>query len=207
MGDLTALLLDVVNRAVESDVVEGPASRLEDRQARASSEIVVLADCSGSMADLIGVGGRSKYRQLQIALEEVWRTWPGLKLVAFAEEPKTVARPEALPPPIGTATNLARALRFAAQWEPRRTIVISDGLPTDERGLDGGDAANIAAGEMTGAIDTIYCGPESDTQAIKFLRGLSVRTGGKSATWDGWRELGAVIRGLLPAPGDDGPGS
>jgi hypothetical protein len=94
---------------------------------------------------------------------------------------------------LGGGTNLAGALEVAARRKPRKTIVISDGLPDSEI------AALEAAERMTGAIDTIYCGPD-EHPAVQFLQKLSRQTGGREVTWDGRHEISGIIRGLLPAP-------
>ena len=90
---------------------------------------------------------------------------------------------------------MGNALKLAATLKPRKTIVISDGQPTDN------EAAILdVAARMTGAIDTIYCGPENNYRPIEFLKRLAKDTGGIQTTWTGYRELSGVIRGMLPAP-------
>jgi UDP-N-acetylmuramyl tripeptide synthase len=49
--------------------------------------------------------------------------------------------------------------------------VISDGLP------DSQESALASAERITGIIDVIYCGPDSDAGAIAFMQRLA-RTGG-----------------------------
>ncbi len=159
---------------------------------------MVLCDCSGSMSDLVGSSGISKFRHLQIALADLEQGFPALRLVAFASLAREVEGSSGLPDPdkgmgLGNSTNLAGALEVAAGWKPRRTIVISDGLPDSEsNALD-------AAQRMTGAIDTIYCGPDAHP-AVLFLQSLSRKTGGHAVVWDGRYEVCGVIRALIAGP-------
>lgn len=195
-AELTFALQDIIKRAA-STTVEGPAARMRERFTGATSEIVVLADCSGSMCDFIGSSMMSKFQHLQVALADVTKGFPAIRLIAFGSYPLEIANACELPNPhshgLGGSTNLAAALEIAAKHKPRKTIVISDGLPDSEsNALD-------AATRMTGSIDTIYCGPDSHP-AVQFLARLSRDTGGTPATWDGYKPIAGVIRGLLPAP-------
>jgi len=190
--ELLAPLQEVIRRAAESKV-EGPATKLRARFESASNEIVLLADCSGSMNDLIGSLGMTKAEHLQIALKDVLALYPKIRLIAFHSYAKEIATAAELPKPTG-GTNLARALEMAGRHKPRKTIVISDGLPDNQ------ETALKAAEAITGAIDTIYCGPDQHP-AVEFLNRLSRQTGGKQVTWDGYRgEISTAIRGLLAAP-------
>lgn len=197
MPEVLSPLQNIIKRMAATEV-QGPAAQMKKRFTDCSDAIVVLADCSGSMADLVGSSGISKFRHLQIALEDIQQGFPKIRLVAFGSIAKEINGPKHLPDPcrgmsFGGSTNLAGALELAALRKPRKTIVISDGLPDSES-----DALE-AADRMTGAIDTIYCGPDSHP-AVEFLQRLSRRTGGREVTWDGRHEICGVIRGLLPAP-------
>ena len=189
-------LLNIVQR-MASTQVQGPVARARKRLDGASDVIAVLADCSGSMGDLVGNSGMTKFRHLQIALADLEQGFPSIKLVAFGSIAKVIKCSAQLPDPtkgmsLGGGTNLAGALELAGQWKPRKTIVVSDGMPDSE------SAATAAAQAMTGAIYTIYCGPEGHP-AIEFLRSLAKDTGGHAAVWDGRHEITGVIRALLPA--------
>lgn len=188
-SEVASPLRDIIRRAAERKV-EGPAAKMRLRMDNASDAVVVLADISDSMRDLIGNANLTKYQHLQIALEDVMTAFPKIRLVVFGSYPKEVAK---LPPQPSGSTNLAGALEMAAEWKPRKTIVISDGLP------DNGDAAIAAADKMTGAIDTIYCGPDAHP-AVQFLQRLAKSTGGQQVTWDGYKPIASCIRGFLPAP-------
>lgn len=151
-NELSHALLSVIQQASESDVI-GPNAIRAKRMADASNELIVLADVSGSMSDVIGSSGMSKHHHLGIALADVRKYHPEAKVLAFASSARFLtAKDSRLPQPgsmLGFGTNLANALREAATLKPRKTIVISDGLPDDE------SAALAEAAQITGIIDTI----------------------------------------------------
>jgi hypothetical protein len=195
-NELTFNLQDIIKRAA-STTVEGPAAKMRKRFTDATNEVVVLCDCSGSMCDAIGSLHMSKFEHLQIALKDVLHGFPRIRLIAFGSTTMECPTPSHLPSPmsggLGGSTNLAAGLMLAAKYKPRKTIVISDGLPDSE------SAATEAVQHLTGSVDTIYCGPDGHP-AVAFLASLARSTGGRQATWDGYREISSVIFGLLPAP-------
>lgn len=165
------------------------AEKLEKRTKRASDITVVLADCSGSMEESIGALNMTKYDHLVVALQDVLKYHPGIKVVAFNSSIQETHGAN-LPRPNG-GTNLAGALKFAAKWQPKKTIIISDGVPDD------GPGAMEEAERITGVVDTIYCGPDCHP-AIEFLRGLSKSAAGVSFEWNGYRDaLAPQIRALI----------
>jgi hypothetical protein len=176
----------------------GETERYRARFEHAGAAVVVLADCSSSMAE--SAGGRTKEAILREALGGCWPELPGAALVGFASTARRVDAPTDLPSPAG-GTALHLALDAASALRPGRTLVISDGEPDDE------DAALAAAGRVPGRIDVIYCGPDSNTQAIAFMRRLATAGGGVVVVRDVLREsslrLGADVRATLglPAPG------
>ena len=187
-------LADVVKRAAQSQV-QGPAAKMKRRFADASLEVVVLCDLSSSMLDFIGNSGLRKYEHLAIALKDLMKSFPKVRLVVFNDLPRVLNVAADLPYPAG-GTAMAKALHFIKKWKPRKTILISDGLPDDEQ------AALAAADQLTGAIDTIYCGPD-EHPAVEFLRRLSRDTGGVQVTWDGYKgELASSVRALIAPPSD-----
>jgi hypothetical protein len=194
MSDVAAPLQSIIKRLAGTDIV-GPAAKRAQRFTDASDELVVLADCSGSMLDFIGSQGISKFEHLQIALEDVMLAWPRIKILAFASTFREIANAKDLPRAgLGGGTNLAGAIEYAAKWRPRKTIIISDGLPDSEA------EAIAAAQKITGAVDTIYCGPDAHP-AVAFLRKLSREAAGIHFTWEGGRtSIAQTIRGLLPSP-------
>ena len=182
----------------------GEAARYRARLSGAGTATVLLADVSSSMAE--SAGARPKIALLREALDSVWPSVSGAVLVAFGSIAAAVRSPADLPAPAG-GTALHLALDAAAAHRPRKTVVVSDGRPDSE------DAALDAAHRLPGLIDVIYCGPDSDAQAIDFLRRLARLGGGRVVVADVAREaartgrpsLVAPVRQVLglPAPGGD----
>jgi len=192
-GQIASPLSDIIKRAMSAKASGGVVSearlKYEQRLKGASEEIIVVADLSGSMLETIGGLNVTKHEHLRIALDDIKKNYPKVRVVVFNSTHQEWKK-GVLPSP-GGGTDLARALAFADQWKPKKTIIISDGLPDDEQ------AARVAALALTGVVDTIYCGPDGHP-AIDFLRSLSERTCGTPIAWNGMRtQLAANIRGLL----------
>lgn len=175
----------------------GETDRFHARFSSAGTGIVILADVSGSMDE--PAGGRRKIDVLRAALVGVWPELPGASLLAFSDRVTRLSSPAELPAPSG-ATALHLALDAAAQARPAKTLVISDGQP------DAAAAALASADRLPGRIDVIYCGPDSDKEAIAFMYRLARVGGGSVVVRDVAREsrpqLGGAIRAALglPAP-------
>lgn len=161
---LQALIL----QAAKKPQVTGTVARFQRRIKTASETIVILADVSSSMAELAGT--KRKIDLLQEALRHVLSALPSVRLFAFSSYPQEVT-PFTLPQPNG-GTDLTAALRQIQPLAPRKTIVISDGQP------DNPTTAIAAAHDLAGVIDIIYCGPDSDTEAIGFMQRLAAVGGG-----------------------------
>lgn len=210
--DLLNPLADVVNRALKSKAT-GPAAKLQERFAKAGTETIALCDVSGSMESFVGSSHSSKFDHLVAALEDVVKGFPQLVIVAFSSRAvksdvatfkahqkaiKGASTGKWTPKPfdcLGGSTAMGDALEFvAANYKPRKTILITDGQPDDE------DHALQAVELLTGSVDTIYCGPDADP-GVDFLKRLSRAGVGTQVTWDGAAELAPVLRRLaLPAP-------
>jgi hypothetical protein len=185
--DLTNPLSRAVAQARKLPAETGIVSRY-----RGAGEII-MADVSSSMADK--AGDRRKIQILQEALDWL-RPAASCRIIAFASTPRVIEPGQPLPAPYG-GTALHLALRYAAQSRPQHTIVISDGMPDDER------AALAAAAEITGWIDVIYCGPDDDDRAIDFMGRMARAGRGSSVTVDLRREAARLAPALrqLAAPG------
>jgi hypothetical protein len=174
-----------------------PAETGATAEARARAErTVILADCSGSMEEL--VDRRRKADILQDALDQVLPGLPAAHVVAFASIAVDIARGGRLPPPSG-GTALHLALDHASRQRPGHVLVISDGHPDDEA------AAIAAVDRLRATIDVIYCGPDGDRAAIEFLRRLAARRGGSVVVHDLARASSPVLsremrRLALPRP-------
>jgi hypothetical protein len=151
----------LIQQASKLPPTTGVSAQYRARLTSGGSTQVVLADVSSSMDESAGV--RRKIDVLRDALDA---SLGSATLIAFASLPTVITSPQDLPLPEG-GTALHLALDAAAAYRPARTLVISDGVPEDER------AALAAADRLTGAIDVIYCGPDSARDAIAFLRQLA----------------------------------
>jgi Mg-chelatase subunit ChlD len=180
--------------------VTGESDRVKARFAGAGEATVILADTSGSMAEPAGAGV-SKIDLLREALAGCWPEIPGAILYGFDAIARPAAQPSALTAPAG-GTALHLGLDAAAAHRPRRTLVISDGQPDDEA------AALASAARLTGVVDVIYVGPDSDTNAIAFMRKLATATGGRVVVRDVRREsrpaLAREVRAILGLPAPKG---
>jgi hypothetical protein len=177
----------------------GATARYHARLDGAGSSVAILADVSSSMDER--AGSRRKADVLGEALVTLWPELPAARLIAFGSTAREVDSPADLPAPSG-GTALHLALDAAAAHRPGRTVVISDGRPDSE------DAAIAAADGVPGVIDVIYCGPDSDAQAIAFMHRLARKGGGRVVVRDIAREarprLAPALRGLLGLPGPGG---
>jgi hypothetical protein len=152
--------------------------------------VVILADVSGSMEG-------PPIARLTEALTSIWPEIKGAKLISFADSPMEVEHPSKLPEP-GGGTALHWALTAAAAFDPAKVIVISDGEPDNET------AALAAARDIPGVIDVIFCGSESNENAIAFMRKLSRLGGGQTILrdlHDAKALIAPVLRDLLQLPG------
>lgn len=164
---------------------------LQKRLAGASDAVVIVCDVSTSMDE--HAGALRKIDILRDALKSVVLQYPGARILAFSSAPQWSSAN--LPEPSG-GTALHLALRLAATLRPAGTVVLSDGEP------DNDDMALEAAEQMTGKIDVIYCGPDSNKKARNFMYRLARRGGGTAVQVNlaqPQQLVGALRRGLPPA--------
>lgn len=192
--EITSPLANIVAKMAEKQV-QGKAAKMRERFQSCTEKVVVLCDVSYSMDSFVASSNSRKYDHMKVAIADAARTYPGLILIAFGSSCREFDSAAALPAcgALGGSTDMAKALRSVLAVRPRKTLVISDGLPDNQ------DKALEAAAELTGSVDTIYCGYDGDP-GVRFLQRLSRETAGQQMTWDGLRELGTVVRGLLAAP-------
>ncbi|MES2879168.1 MAG: vWA domain-containing protein [Pseudomonadota bacterium] len=157
---------------------------------RRAGESVILADYSDSMASAAW-GGQRKIDVLRQAVTGARQQKPA-RLIVFSASAREV---DTIPEPQGN-TNLVEGLRQALAYDPGVTLVISDGRP------DRPDLALKEAAKFRGVIDALYIGPESDTEAIAFMRRLAAAAGGRAQINDlaklgGPATLLSSIAGLL----------
>lgn len=161
------------------------------------ADVVILADTSASMFE--NAGRRRKIDILSEALATIRADLPSAATIAFDSLPRRLTLHDALPAPSG-GTALHLAIDEATKLRPRKTVIITDGQPDNER------QAIASAAKLSGTIDVIYCGDDSDTRAIDFLRRLAA--GGTIVVHDlkrhgdtGVKAIAtAATRLALPAP-------
>lgn len=192
---LTHVLRDVIKKAAAAPATTGTneeLAKLRKRFDNCSDVVVVLADCSGSMSDVIGSSDLHKIDHLRIAITDLMKAHPKIVLIAFGSYAKILRGPEELPDwfHLMGSTALTEAIEMAVPMRPRRTVIISDGCPNNQ------DSSAAAIEELTGRVDTVYCGPDGHP-AITFLQSLARKGAGQHMTFDGCRELSPMIRGLL----------
>jgi hypothetical protein len=167
MSQLTNPLKALISQASKQlPAVTGETAKAQHRFGDGSGAVVVLCDCSGSMAE--SAGGRRKIDHATEALASVLPNVPGAVVVAFSSdaEESLLGSVTTLPEPSG-GTAMHRGISAAGAHNPRLTVIISDGLPDSE------EAALAAAEKLPGRIDVIYCGPDSDATALAFMRRLA----------------------------------
>lgn len=166
MNELTNPLQSLLKTAAHSlPAKTGETESFARRFAGTSGTTVILCDVSGSMDER--AGARTKIEHLREALSEIWDASRGeRRLIAFANAASEVQSPAQLPAP-GGGTALHVGLDRAAACRPVHTVVISDGEPDSE------DSALEAADRLSGKIDVIYCGSDSNARAVAFMRKLA----------------------------------
>jgi Mg-chelatase subunit ChlD len=173
MRDLANPLQNLIAKASTSLVkTTGETARAARRVGDPGAPVVILCDTSGSMDEAAGC--RRKIDHLREALESVWGSGPVLVFSSSVSRLDALAH---LPAPSG-GTALHLGLDAAGELRPRKTIVISDGQPDSEAD------ALTAADRLPGAIDVIYCGPDSDALAVAFMRRLARAGGGTVVVHD-----------------------
>lgn len=196
-------LRDIVRRAAESKgsgiaeaakqkEAEQAVLRLERLTRSKRGVKVLVCDYSGSMSSL--VQGQRKFEHLKRAVNDCMKTWPGIKIAAFSSMAEFVDSANDIPDPsqCGGGTDLSRALNLVATLNPERTVVITDGYP------DNRATSLTAARAMTGIVDVVYCGDDTDTDAIAFMQELASAGCGQQVTWNAGRlGLGAAVVSCL----------
>ncbi len=192
-GELTNVLKDIIGKAAKAPVGDGSEiARIRKRFNDAGDQVIAVCDCSGSMYDPIGNSNISKIEHLRIALRDLQAAHPKLRILAFGSRMRWVTNVDDIDANLG-GTNLAGALEEVSKLKPRRTIIISDGVP------DNKDAALDMVDLVTGRIDCVYCGPDGHP-AIAYLHSLARRGGGDQMTFDGCNQLGPMVRALIGPP-------
>ena len=163
-------IIEAASKQAASALTTDTLHRHQQRKQNTTQARSVLADISGSMDE--SVGATTKYALLHKALSDPSLDWTHQQLIAFNSIVETVSHPSLLPQPSGS-TALHRAILHIVPNRPIYTLVISDGQPDDKQ------ACFAAADQLTGVIDVLYIGSDTDFEAIAFMRMLATRTGGR----------------------------
>jgi hypothetical protein len=151
----------IASAAKSTPAVTGETARHQARFAAAGTARLILCDVSASMGLPAG-GNRRRIDHLRDALRHVQR--PEHRVMAFSVDAAWVNG--VLPEPHG-CTDMALAIERAWPERPVATLVISDGEP------DSPEQALAAAARLSGTINVLYCGDETNLEAINFMRRLA----------------------------------
>ncbi len=169
MNQLTDPLQSLLKSAARNlPVATGETETFRRRFESAGATTIIICDVSGSMDEK--AGSRRKIEHLHEAGRDSWDAISGAKkLLEFSSGTREISGPDQLSQPSG-GTALHLAISVATVHRPAHTLVNSDGQPDDEA------AALAAADVLSGTIDVIFCGSDSDLAAIAFMQRLA-RTG------------------------------
>lgn len=192
VNPLQALIDQAALTKPKSKIVEQYAQRLDPKKTKTKS--LLLLDLSSSMLEWIGMGIQ-KIDLLRSALDRPLQS--GEVAIGFNSICFSIQDLQNIPEPNG-GTALHIAIADAVPLRPRQTLVVSDGKPDDE------NQALAAAKKLTGIINTLYIGKDSDVAAIDFMGRLSRLGCGSAQTHDVYKQpdpklLGQAIALLLPA--------
>jgi len=158
------------------------------------ADAILIVDTSGSMSAEDSRGGKSRYA---VALEELGvlqRSMPGkIAIISFSSDVRFC--PGGIAEYLGGGTDMAKALQFTkiADIPKMKFILISDGYPDDA------EITLSIARTYINKIDTIYVGPERETNGRDFLIRLAQTSGGKAIKDTFCQELSANVQFLLTA--------
>lgn len=187
-------ILPLVTASLYLRPESGALKKVNLRINATGDNLVILFDVSLSMNELLPSGER----KIDI-LRSVFNRHKADNEIAIAFSSIATIIPDftSIPHPNGN-TDLEQAIFLAATYNPRATLIISDGAPDSET------KALNAAQKLTGVINCLFIGNEDDKSAIAFMSKLA-RLGCGQATvcdiskLDGMPRLKSAIA-LLLAP-------
>lgn len=174
MSDLSnplATILEQASKLPENGALKPYTERLN---AHTSDVSIICLDTSGSMAETIESGER-KIDVLRTAVDAC-RAGNEI-IVAFASKAIVIANNSKIPEPSG-GTDMAAAIKLALPYKPKTTLFISDGIPDSRK-----QTLNLAL-QLSGIINTLFIGRDSDAEAKAFMRELARIGCGKSRVCD-----------------------
>jgi hypothetical protein len=159
------------------------------QRARLRTEVVLLLDASGSMAE-----GEPRRIDLLWEMLQALRVLQGRWRVAVFNRDCRWSGVAAVPEPDGD-TDLAGAFDVIGKINPLRVTLITDGQPNDE------EAALTAGLQLGCPVSILFVGEPDDEQALRFCRKLCDATKGTFATevltLTSLAHTAATVKGML----------
>lgn len=188
-------LIDAANKSLlkQTGVTDKYQARINDNRTNINS--VIFLDVSASMNESVG-----SLRKIDILRQALERPLLSTEFaIAFNSVPTMIPSLYHIPLPCGN-TALHLALIEAQKLRPKQSLVVSDGLPDDP------EQCLVVASTLSGIINCLYIGDESNSEAIEFMRRLSMTGCGRSDVCDvrfvmNQQRLAPAIRGLLSSSG------
>jgi von Willebrand factor type A domain len=167
MGKLTNPIAAILAAASESKPSADSQARASRATGQSSSAFdLQLIDCSGSMGETTE-SGQTKISIVQDILAQL--PWCPCN-IAFNSSTRLITYSDKLVATGGT--NMALGVLRAAQENPRKVLIVSDGCPDNE------SAAFDAAEKLAANISCFFVGDDGDHHAKEFLRNLAKKWGG-----------------------------
>lgn len=194
--ELANPLADIIGKMIKTNPT-GVAAKIKARTENTSGGIFMLVDVSSSMTSVTDCQNMRRIDHLQVAVNAIVKKYPKVRIFAFGslvqEVDKNLHKLADLIPLMGGGTDLATAVLELKKFRPGKTIIVTDGEPNSE------GAAEDAVDQITGSVDTIFCGNDGHP-AVKFLVGLARRAGGRQATCSTYVAIENHVAGLLESP-------
>lgn len=186
---MTSLVQTALNKSLRANTLSDLV------RVRTAGLPMLLIDTSGSMDDILA-DGKTRINATRDTVRELTKGGETpVKMIGFGGYEAQVIT--SIPNACG-GTPLASAIDLAKQQGASHVIVISDGMPNDQRG------ALESAARFGGKIDVIFIGNKGEP-GEQFLKQLSESTGGTEFHGDltAPKELADKIAGLLGSGEDD----
>ena len=187
---ITKKVMDSIVKGSVTDVAK--TKGMEIAEAIMDVDSIVFIDTSGSMEIVDPGQDASRHELARQQLVEIQSNNPGkVGLCSFSNTVQFC--PDGIPKIEGGGTNMNAALQWGLQLNGMGVslIVVSDGLPNRKL------LSLQTAAQIDNIIHTVYIGPESDTEAIQFMRDLANAGRGKALTTKEVPQLAEKVQFLL----------
>ena len=190
VGRIIEKIMDSIVKGSVTDVAK--TKGMEIAEAIMDVDSIVFIDTSGSMEIVDPGQDASRHELARQQLVEIQSNNPGkVGLCSFSNTVQFC--PDGIPKIEGGGTNMNAALKWGLQLNGMGVslIVVSDGLPNRKL------LSLQTAAQIDNIIHTVYIGPESDTEAIQFMRDLANAGRGKALTTKEVPQLAEKVQFLL----------